>query len=226
MQPHKAPLTPAATAFVLVSLQAREELQELQELQQRAGAARAQLVAAAQQQLAAAHAALAQLDGPDMLVADPATLLSYVELNREVRELLAENSSSGSSSSGSCSDADSSSDDEAGSSSGWDNPGDLLSFGNVFFFVADEAGLREAVRQQQQQQTDSGGETEGEEADAAAAKQWEAALREAEQSWSQQLTRVAQLLLQATVHDTVRPIAADVEMSQAARMVYLAEVSW
>jgi hypothetical protein len=223
----------------------------VQEAQLQAQQAAEAVAAIAQQRFAAAQAAIAQLSDTDVLVATPDTLLSYISVNQHYKEaptqLRGSSSTAVTSDDSSSDDADSDSDSNSnpspaaavdlsrglifdfnrgsrqnGSNSGSDddstsiadssNPGDLLRFDQLYWFVADEAGLREAVQQQIERLAATGDDELGD----------PVSLRE---TWCQQLSRIAGHLRSAEVDHGKYPTAGEVEMSETARMVYLAEVS-
>lgn len=195
-------------------LQATAQVQQkLQRLQSQADKPWEVLAAVAQQRFAAAQAAIAALAGTDVLVATPDTLLSYVSVNQQYRKALSHLRGSSSDGNDSSSDeADSDSDDVSTSCGDSDNPGDLLRFDQLYWIVADEAGLREAVQQQIEKFAATGDDELGD----------PVSLRE---TWCQQLSRIAGHLRSAEVDHGKYPTAGEVEMSETARMVYLAEVS-
>lgn len=176
--------------------------------------AREAVAAIAQQRFAAAQAAIAQLSDADVLVATPDTLLGYISVNQQYTEALSQMRGSSSSTDGDDSESESDSDDSTSTrNSDSINPGDLLRFDQLYWFVADESGLREAEQQQLANVATTGDDSSGDEP---------SLLRGV---WSNQLSRVAAHLRIAEVDHEKYPVAGEVEMSEASRMVYLAEVS-
>jgi hypothetical protein len=222
--------------MVLCCTQTSIELRERYKQQvQQLRAARESLAAAAQQSLQFFTQAAAELSGADVLIATPQTLLQYVQA-AGVYDRAVENASKPIMSpvfgvlvdDDSDSDADSDEDEQlrdedadtaAGvaesdgepvpqsSSDSSSSSSELIDLSQVYWFVADDSKLRGAVQQQSE----------------ATAKQ----LFAQQDAWFEHLQRVAKLLPRAEkLCDEYAPAtaAADIEMSRAARMVYLAEV--
>lgn len=186
--------------------------------------AREAVAAIAQQRFAAAQAAIAQLSDADVLVATPDTLLGYISVNQQYTEALSQMRGSSSSSDGDDSESESESDDSTSTgNSDSINPGDLLRFDQLYWFVADESGLREAVQQQLANVATTGDDSSGDELFRLCAPLHRCSLLRG--VWSNQLSRVATHLRIAEVDHEKYPVAGEVEMSEASRMVYLAEVS-
>jgi hypothetical protein len=180
-------------------------LQETARLQKQIEEAQSQLhpvalVTIAQQRFAAAQATTADLSDTDVLVATPETLLEHLKVNTTFRDSIPAKGSNINSGSGSGSNTSTTT-----SSSTSSNPGDLLCFNQLYWFVADEAGLREVDT----------GDT---------ARSIRDAIWLRHRLWCKDLASIAELLPSAAAEHSNCPVAADVEMSEAARMMYLAEV--
>jgi hypothetical protein len=166
--------------------------------------------------LQAAQAAIAPLQDADMIVTTPENLLAWTDLGVKFGRSSSDGSGSGRDDGGSGSDGDGSGSD--GGSGGWGSAG-FLSFEQLFWFVADGAGLNDTLQQQQQDQKGAGGVQKSEEETRYSHR------RHIENTWFELLGDVARLLPCATLDGGQYPVTADVDMSKAARMVYLAEVS-
>jgi hypothetical protein len=210
--------------------------------------ARQSLAAAAKQRLLAVRESAADLSGADVMFGTPQTLLRYVQAakyykqavkvaNRAIKSHVfhqevaddSDGDADAAEDAAAYSDADSDGDEQTqqvndgaaaaeverdsdplsqlSSSGSSSDDAELIDLSQVYWFVADDVGLHDTVQQQQSEASDT-------------------QLRIQQDAWFEHLQEVASLLPRAELlcEFYTLAVASDIEMSRAARMVYLAEV--